>query len=201
MRGVQLSAHYGELYLDDPAFAPLFEKLEQYRMTAYVHHTPVPVEYASLCAYTNLRRSYGRCVDQMQAVCRELMSGMFARYPHVKLVHSMLGGGFFAYKEMLVPPAAPDDTAKRFDDNGDELRGYLANNLYFETSHAQPWGKAQLECAVKALGADHIVYGSSYPVRSVWLTEGPDCIRALDLSETEKDAILCGNAARLYGGQ
>lgn len=199
MKGIQLSAHYGDLYLDDEAFAPLFEKLEAYKMTAYVHHTPVPVEYDPLCSYTNLRRSYGRCVDQMTAVCREALSGMFDKYPYVKVVHSMLGGGFFAYYNMMIPPKTKEsDTTKRFADNSDTMRRYMADNIFFEMSHSQPWGQAQLECAVKVLGSDHIVYGSSFPVRKVWLTEGPECVRKLAISEEDKDNILWKNAQRLY---
>ena len=94
--GLQLSAHYGNLYLDDEAFAPFFAYLNERGVTCYVHHTPVPVQYDSLTAYTNLRRSYGRCIDQATAIGRELFSGFFSKYPNVKLVHSMLGGGFFA---------------------------------------------------------------------------------------------------------
>ncbi|WP_367932884.1 amidohydrolase family protein [Enterocloster citroniae] len=200
MRGVQMSAHYGNLYLDDEAFAPLFEKLEEYRMTVYVHHTPVPVDHGSLLAYNNLRRSYGRCVDQMTAVCREMMSGMFERYPHVRMVHSMLGGGFFAFKEMMVPTRSEGaDQVIRFVDNGEQLARYLSENIFFETSHAQPWGRESLECAVRVLGSDHIIYGSSYPVRTEWLTEGAGFVRGMDLSGDDKENILWRNASRLYG--
>ncbi|MBO6002767.1 MAG: amidohydrolase family protein, partial [Mailhella sp.] len=59
--GLQLSAHYGNQYLDDEAFAPFFAYLNEHGVTCYVHHTPLPVQYGSLTAYTNLRRSYGRC--------------------------------------------------------------------------------------------------------------------------------------------
>ena len=200
MQGVQLSAHYGALYLDDPSFQPLFERLNELQMTAYVHHTPVPVEYGSLAAYNNLRRSYGRCVDQTTAVARELFSGMFRKYPHVKVVHSMLGGGFFAYLNMMLPPVAKgEEAAKRFTNGDEELRGWMRDNIFFEISHAQPWGKAQLECAVNTLGADHILYGSSYPVRAEWTAEGHAFIRSLDIPDEDKELILWKNAERLYG--
>ena len=197
MKGIQLCAHYGELYLDDPAFAPLFTKLNEYGMTAYVHHTPVPVEYESIKDYNNLRRSLGRCEDQLIAVGRELFSGMFEQYPNVKLVHSMLGGGFFTFKEMLMPhgPAGNDG---RFAATPDSMRKHLANNIYFEMSHAQPWGKVLLETAVRILGADHIVYGSSSPVKAVWRNEGPGYVRSLNITEEEKEAMLCTNARKLY---
>lgn len=199
MKAIQLSAHYGELYLDDAAFAAMFEKLEELGMNAYVHHTPVPVEYGSLKDYNNLRRSYGRCVDQMTAVSRELFSGMFEKYPHVKLVHSMLGGGFFTYKDMLMPhgPSAPDASG-RFTATPDSMRKHLQNNIYFELSHAQPWGSVNLKAAVEVLGAEHIIYGSSYPVKSVWMTEGAAYIKSMGFSPEQTQQILGENAEKLY---
>lgn len=197
MHGMQLCAHYGELYLDDPAFTPLFTRMNELGLTAYVHHTPVPVEYRSIAAYNNLRRSLGRCEDQVTAVGRELFSGMFEQYPNVKLVHSMLGGGFFTFKEMLMPhgPAAKDG---RFAATPDSMRKHLRNNIYFEMSHAQPWGETLLETAVKILGADHIVYGSSSPVKMDWTLKGPAYVQALHVTEEEKRLMLCDNARKLY---
>lgn len=197
--GLQLSAHYGELYLDDECFAPFFAYLNERSVTCYVHHVPVPVQHDSLTAYTNLRRSYGRCVDQATAIGRELFSGFFTRYPNVKLVHSMLGGGFFAYASLWFPKKPKTQEAvSRFKDDNELVVEQLRSNVYFEMSHAQPWGREALECAVKTLGADHILFGSSYPVRPVWLLEGAEFVRGLSISDEEKALILHGNAERLY---
>ena len=197
--GLQLSAHYGDRYMDDEAFAPFFAYLNERSVTCYVHHTPLPVQYDSLTAYTNLRRSYGRCVDQATAIGRELFSGFFSKYPNVKLVHSMLGGGFFAYASLWFPKKPKtQESVSRFQDDNEWVAEQLKNNVYFEMSHAQPWGKEQLECAVRVLGADHIIFGSSYPVRPVWLLEGAAFVRGLDISEEEKEWILHRNAERLY---
>lgn len=198
--GVQLCAHYGNHYLDDEMFAPLFEKLDERGCTVYAHHVPVPVDTASLLDYNNLRRSYGRCVDQTTAVGRELFSDFFVRYPNIKMVHSMLGGGFFAIAEMLLPKASKrKDAVQRFATDNGELAERLHEHIFFEMSHAQPWGAAALECAVKVLGADHIIWGTSYPVRREWLLDGPDFVRGLDVPEDQKELMLCGNAQRLYG--
>lgn len=198
--GVQLSAHYGTRYLDDPMFAPLFEALDARAATVYVHHVPVPVDSSSLLEYNNLRRSYGRCVDQATSVGRELFSDFFVRYPNLKMVHSMLGGAFFAIAELLLPkPSARKDTVQRFKEDGGELAERLRDHVFFEMSHAQPWGAAALECSVRVLGADHVLFGSSYPVRKEWLLDGPEFVRGLDVSDAEKDMLLCENARRLYG--
>ncbi len=200
MNGVQMCAHYGTLYLDDPAFAPFFEALNDLEMTVYVHHTLLPVEYETLYEYNNLRRSYGRCVDQATAVGRELFSGMFEKYPNVKMVHSMMGGGFYTYVDLLLPKAGPkEEKTSRFQTDNEKYRTYFRRNLYFETSHSQPWGEVQMESAVQILGADHVVYGSSYPVRDIWFREGVDFVRSLHLNEEEKEQILCRNAQSLYG--
>ncbi len=68
-----------------------------------MHHTPLPVQYESFLDYVNLRRSYGRCADQVTAVSRELFSGMFAELPNLKMVHSMLGGNFFSDMNPMFP--------------------------------------------------------------------------------------------------
>ncbi|MCY7193709.1 amidohydrolase family protein [Streptococcus gallolyticus] len=197
--GVQLVAHYGNYYLDNDLFATFFEELNKYQATVYVHHTPVPTQYDALYEYTNVRRSYGRCVDQTTAICRELYSGFFEKHPQLTFVHSMLGGAFFGLKNVLMPhKPSKADTVQRFGGDDKHIEEHFAENIYFEMSHAQPWGKDALEYAVQVLGADHIIFGSSYPVRQEWLTKGADFVNNLDLTAEEKDLILGGNAQRLY---
>jgi uncharacterized protein len=199
--GVQLAAHYGKLYLDEEEFVPYFKKLNQMGVPVVVHHTPLPVDYGSLIKYTNVRRQYGRCVDQATAVSRELFSGMFEKFPNLKLIHSMLGGGFFAFANMLAPrKVGVKEEVERFE-VADKVNGYLQRNIYFDMSGALQWGKDQLECAVKVLGADHILYGSSYPLRQEWFTKGVGYIKGLDIGEAEKNLILGGNAVKLFSIQ
>ena len=197
MKGVQVSAHYGNHYLDEEMFRSFFRKVNEMKIPVYVHHTPLPVDYASILPYDNLRRSFGRCQDQITAIGRELFSGMFAELPNLKMIHSMLGGAYYAFKEMLMPR---DSGGGRFQTAGiEEVRGYLQQNIFFEMSHAQPWGKEGLKMAAQILGADHILYGSSYPVKQVWMTGGPDFVRKAGLSGKEQESMLFENASRLYG--
>lgn len=199
MTGVQLSAHYGNLYLDDEAFKPFLKKLNELKLPVYIHHTPIPVQFDSIYEYNNLRRSYGRCADQIIAVGREIFSGMFEEFPEVKFVHSMLGGAFFSYMNLMLPKKSEKkDELDRFTVDTEKIHKYLKNNIFFEMSHAEPWGKLQLECAIKTIGADHIIFGTSYPVKREWLLNGPDFVRSLDISENEKKLVLGENAKRIY---
>ena len=200
MTGVQISSHYGNKYLDDEIFRPFFAKLNEMKLPAYVHHSPVPVDHSSITDYTNLRRSYGRCMDQTIAIGREVFGGLFDEFPDVKLVHSMLGGAFFSYLSSMFrkKPTQAQDTVKRFDTDTDRFCDQIRENIFYEVSHAQPWGKELMECAVKILGADHIIFGTSYPVRAEWLTDGPQFVQNLDLAQKDKDLILGENASRIY---
>ncbi len=199
MVGVQLACHYGKLYLDDEIFKPYFKILNELNVPVVVHHTPSPVEYESIKDYTNQRRFYGRCIDQGIAVGRELFSGMFEEFPNLRLIHTMLGGAFYAFQNILMPkPSGIDEAMERFQTEDDKLSKYLKNNLFFDMSHALPWGKEQLKCAIKVCGADHILFGSSYPVRREWLIKGVDFINDLDIENYEKELVLGKNAEKLF---
>ena len=193
--GIQLSAHYGNHYLDDKMFRPFFKKVNEMNIPIYVHHTPVPVEYKTIYEYNNLRRSLGRCIDQNIAIGREIFSGMFEEFPKLKLIHSMLGGGFHTHLSSLFPENSGDG---RFDTKIEQYKKYFSENIYFELSHAQPWGEKQLACAIAVIGADKIIYGSSYPVKVEWFAKGKNFIETLTISEAEKEQILSRNAQKLY---
>lgn len=197
--GVEMAAHYGNLYLDDEIFRPYFKKINALNIPIVVHHTPLPVEYKTLYEYTNMRRSIGRCIDQLIAVNRELFSGLFEECPNLKIIHTMLGGAFFAFTEQIAPrKSGLKEEVERFDPAAQKVRNYLKNNLFFDITTPTAWSKPQLECAITEMGAEHILYGSSYPVRMDWVLNGVEYVKSLDISEKEKELIFSGNAKRLF---
>ncbi len=82
-------------------------------------------------ASTKLRRS-----------AEKIFGDFFEHYPNIKMVHSMLGGAYFAFKEMLLPhgPKRPDASG-RFQVDTETVSRHLENNIYFDMSHAQPWAR------------------------------------------------------------
>ena len=188
------------LYLDDPLFRPYFKKLNELNVPVVVHHTPLPVDYHALYEYNNLRRSMGRCIDQMTAVGRELFSDLFEECPNLRFIHTMLGGGIFAFTEQVLPRKSEEkEEIERFTPEVTKYQNFFRKNLYFDITTPLAWSKSQLECAVKEFGADHILYGSSYPVRLDWVLNGVEYVKSLDISEEEKEQIFCGNAKELFG--
>ncbi|WP_022882240.1 amidohydrolase family protein [Gryllotalpicola ginsengisoli] len=199
--GVQLACHYGQLYLDDEAFEPYLKVLNDLEVPVIVHHTPLPVQWESIIDYTNLRREFGRIVDQATAVGRELFSGMFDKFPNLKFIHTMLGGNWFANTALLTPHASnKKESMQRLDSSGAErIASYLENNIFFDLTHPHSWGKEQVEAALKVNGADHYLFGSSFPVFYGWMSQGVDFMtKKLDLSAEDRELVMYGNAKRLF---
>ncbi|GAB3161792.1 amidohydrolase family protein [Myceligenerans halotolerans] len=199
--GVQLACHYGQLYLDDEVFKPYLKVLNDKGLPVIVHHTPLPVEWRSIIDYTNLRREFGRIVDQATAVGRELFSGMFDEFADLRFIHTMLGGNWFANADLMTPHASTKkESLNRLDaSGGDKIRGYLENNIFFDLTHPHSWGKHQVEAALKISGADHYLFGSSFPVFRGWMSQGVDFVKNdLEISDADRAAVLSGNAKRLF---
>jgi len=159
------------------------------------------VEWKSVIDYTNLRREYGRIMDQGIAVGRELFSGMFDKFPNLRFIHTMMGGNWFANADLLTPHATTkQESLNRLDPTGGEkIKSYLDNNIFYDMTHPHSWGKTQVEAALKISGADHYLFGSSFPVFRSWMSQGVDFIKNdLDISDADREAILSGNAKRLF---
>ena len=85
-------------------------------MPIIVHHTALPVDYGSILDYVNLRRPFGRCIDQMTSVGRIMYSGMLDELPNLKFIHTMMAGGLFAYTPLITPKKSKVATdMERFD--------------------------------------------------------------------------------------
>ena len=51
----------------------------------------------------------------------------------------------------------------------------------------------------KFWGADHILYGSSYPVKMEWMLNGVAMVNSLDLPQEDINKMVSENALQLYG--
>jgi len=199
--GVQLACHYGQLYLDDEVFEPYLKVLNEKNVPVVVHHTPLPVEWKSVIDYTNLRREYGRIMDQGIAVGRELFSGMFDKFPNLKFIHTMFGGNWFANATLLTPhkPVKAEAMNRLDPTGGEKIKQYMKENIFFDMTHPHSWGKAQVEAAVEVSGADHLLFGSSFPVFYSWMSQGVEFVKnELDVTDEERELMLSGNAKRMF---
>jgi aminocarboxymuconate-semialdehyde decarboxylase len=66
--------------------------------------------------------------------------------------------------------------------------------LYYDTVNFNP---ASWRCTIDAVGIDHLVYGSDYPLPIGSMERGIAIIDGLDITPEQREQIYSGNAKRL----
>ena len=101
------------------------------------------------------------------------------RHPEITLIAAHLGGGLPLYAHMP------------------EVRRALANVYVDLAAWPLLYDKAMLPLVARLIGADHLLFATDYPLRD----QRRELARlaTVDLNDTERAAILGGNAARLFG--
>src|SRR5438477_644864 len=145
-----------------------------------------------------LASSVGRPFDSCLALSRLIVKGIFEQFPKLKLVASHLGGGIceiigrmdYAYElrddPLILGPYEPLRITRKPSD-------YL-RMMYFDTvSYHGP----AVECAIKTVGADRLIFGTDAPMLIALKRRGLDLIGQLGLDAAAKDKILGGTAKAL----
>jgi aminocarboxymuconate-semialdehyde decarboxylase len=181
LRGAQIGTNVNGRNLDDPALEPVWAAANELDALIMLHPTQVAGMDRLKSYYLN--NFIGNPLDSTIAAACLVFGGVVARHPRIKffLVH---GGGFVPFqigrfvhgwKVRPEPKVHVKESPER----------YFAT-LYFDTIlHAQP----PLEFLVSSVGAGRVVLGSDYPY-DMGTFECVRQVRALSISETDKDAIL-----------
>lgn len=194
--GAMLSGHYNGIPYDDSSFEPLYAKAEELDVPLYLH--PGLVDPAISDKY--YKGSWSPKVQfelagygigwhydvGMQAV-RLILSGVFDRYPNLKII---LGhwGEVVAYFMDRMDGINQEDTGL-----SKPISRYFEENIYVNPSGMTY--DANFHYCLEKFGADHILWGEDYPYRK------PDNIRSMlensDISSLDKEKIAHGNAERI----
>ncbi len=193
IRGVGLGTRFAERELSDRAFFPLYERIAALRLPVFLHYAPLCVIglYDRLTQF-HLGNLIGNTTETAIAAAHLIFGGVLDAFPALEICLPHSGGtfpvligrfdrGFATRPECNHLPRPPSHYLRRF--------------LYDTVCHATPI----LEYLVRLVGADRIVVGTDYcfdmgcerPVEFVKAADG--------LSAADQDAILHGNAARLFG--
>lgn len=195
LRGLGIATNFRGRYPDEDEYLPLVRKAAELGLPVFIHAAGQPVHSEDLRKY-ELTRSLGRALDHTIVAVRMLYSGHLAGLPDLKVVINHLGGSFFA-------------TTKRYLDNPADGKlppgGYrrLLEQMLFDTAPAFWWGPAEIECAVRSLGAERVVLGSDYPAHPMRadprvLQAAIANVREANLTDAERRLILGANAQRFY---
>ena len=154
--GIGLMTSYGDKYLGDPSFEPVYAELNRRKALVYVHPTtpdccravtagipPSTIEYA-----TDSTRTIGQLV----------MSGLSVKYPDIRWIFShsggtlpFLSGRFVQLAKERKPAHLPDGPLPEF------------RRFYYELAQGNTPG--QIAALLKMVPMSQVLYGTDYPFR------------------------------------
>jgi aminocarboxymuconate-semialdehyde decarboxylase len=188
VRGFYLATRVLERELSDPAFFPVYERIEALELPLFLH--PVFVIGAKRLQRFYLGNLLGNPFESAIAAAHLIFGGVLDRFPKLEVVLPHAGGAFPWLAGRL----------RRGWESRDDLRGLSRDPLhYLKRFHYDTIGYSDEVIAhlARAAGPDRILMGSDYcfPLglaRPVEAVTGNDA-----LSPADKHAILEANARRL----
>ncbi len=197
LMGVVIQSHARNKYLDDKKYWAIFERAEKFGAPIYIHPEMPPkgmFEFYADYGFSLAGPVLGYGADTALHAMRLIYSGLFDRYPKLKIVLGHLGEGLlfwlnridFFWLKPWVGKRLPIE--KRPSD-------YIKKNFTFTTSGMsfQP----AFMCTYLALGADRIAFASDYPYERS--EESVEFMKEVPICESDKEKIYHLNAEKLFG--
>jgi len=139
----------------------------------------------------------GRPFDTAMAVARLILSGLFDRYPRLKLVVAHMGGGLLPcmgrldFGWRLGCEGLPERAVMRCKElPSSYLRRISVDTMGFWAPHVRE--------AVEVFGPDGVMFGTDYGPVPLDPKEHIDIVNALALSPADKEKILWRNADAFF---
>ena len=182
--GVMIGSNVAGVPLNNPKFEPVWAKIDAMRLPVF-EHPMFPANTQQEEFEMPLR--IGFVFDTTAAAARLIYAGIFERYPNFPYIMAHTGGALLMVLERL------DNGYRLFPDcrkHIGRLPSEYATRLYYDSCSF--FGPA-LKMAHELVGAGHLLWGSDDP----FIGADSSHVEKLEMSKTEKDMILGGNAARL----
>ena len=206
-KGIYVHSNINGKPLDAPEFLPFFEKMAAYDLPIYIHpwrgndYPEYPVEDESKYAIAS---TFGWPYETTAAMTRIVFSGLFERFPNLKVV-THHGGGMVSFYEQRIVQHYGQFQSSYHDYSEISSRLKKAPIDYFKMFYndtAIHGNTPALMLAYSFWGADKLIFGADMPLgdpafgmRSY--TETIGAIEAMDISDEEKQMIFAGNIRRL----
>ena len=198
LKGIMVNSSVDGEYLDSPRAVPFFELVSSLDVPLFVHTPKFTIGNEKMEIF-RLPEMLGRPFDTTLSVTRFILTGGLEKFPKLKMVCAHVGGalpmlpgrlgfGYELRKDASFGPWEPDVLTR-------PPASYI-EQLYFDTVSLHP---PAVLCAVQTIGVDHVLLGSDFPPVPIPLKRSVDTVREVSISESDKQKILGGNAAKLLG--
>ena len=156
--GLGLFTVYGNKWLGDPIFNPVFEELNRRNAVVYTHPNTADCCRNLLPGVGDGSIEWG--TDTTRAITLMIFGGAAARYPNVRMIFSHGGGTMPFLVERFVGMANSAQNKPKFPQGF----GGAAGKFYYDT--AQVANPAAMSALSKVVPISQIVFGTDYPFRT-----------------------------------
>ncbi len=203
LKGIQLDTSIDGKPLDSPEFMAIYEKMACYDLPIWVHpkrERPGP-DYSTEKESKYLISSlFGREYETSAFMTRLVFSGVFEKYPGLKIITHHFGGmvsflekridGLYDLQEQLVGQKFTEKLTKR------PIEYYRL--FYCDTAYGSPPG---LMCVSSFFGIDHLLFATDMPYDNELgerkIRETIRSIEQMDIAEPDKRKIFEKNIKQL----
>jgi len=189
MSGVTIASNVVGKYFDNKDFDPFWKKAEELDVLMIMH--PEWIAGADKMDPYSLRSICGNPADTTLSVTYMMYTGIFDRFPNLKLA-LLHGGGYFPYHLGRLDQGMTGGTGSSSIPAKQPPSKYL-KNLYFDNL---VYRIETVEYLKRIVGGDHIMVGTDYPFDlGDWMAA--EKIEQMNCTEAEREAMLYGNAKAL----
>ncbi len=191
-KGALVNGHTKGVYYDDPAYDAFWERMQDLDAPLYLHPIDAPAMPASYAGHPELTGAiWGWGVETGTHALRLLFSGVFDRFPRLKVILGHMGEGlpylrwrfdsrFTVYSHGIRLKRAPSE--------------YIGANILITTSAV--CSASALAGALGEMGAEAVMFSVDYPYESTALAN--DFIEKAPLADEVRRLVCRGNAERIF---
>jgi predicted TIM-barrel fold metal-dependent hydrolase len=184
--GVGLMTNYGNRYLGDPGFSPVFEEMNRRGLIVYVHPNTCSCDLDVLPGIPSSMIEFPHSTTR--TIMSLLASDAFTRWPRIRFIFSHAGGTIPFLVNRIVAQATILGK-----------QGWLdqLHKLYYDTAGSA--NVAAFGPLLKLVTSKQIVFGSDFPFTAAPGVKGAvGSLRSLGLSAEELTDIEGANARSLF---
>jgi len=200
---ISISSSYGagadQIFLDSPKAEWLWEYAQDKDILVHIHPPLVAIGAVAMQQY-RLNEALGRPFDTALSIARMIYSGVFDRYPKLKVLFVHMGGAIspvlcrldwnweLNYNGIQNPPI------QKVDKNLRKPSEYFKSNIYLDCMGPSASG---LRSAIDMCGIDRILFGSDFGPVPMSPKLHIDLINDTIDGAADRDKIFSGNALSL----
>jgi predicted TIM-barrel fold metal-dependent hydrolase len=195
LKGWKTHSNYGENYLDDKKYWPIFERAAKLDVAVYLHPSyPSIPQLKTSYGWALSGAPFGFGIETAMSMMRLILSGIFDRYHGLKIILGHLGEALpFLLSRMDYPYVIPWFDRSTIPHLEKKPSDYMKENVFVTTSGM--YYEPAFLCTYKAMGIDRILLGTDYPYE-----DPKECMRFLEglsLTQEERDRVYSSNADQI----